>query len=184
MSVPLPPLFPEAVLIVVAVTSVLLLLLVAIRFVSRQICSNFLGHAWRPDWRRPRRLGPSRIGSLNSTSRASPCLCQEAAGWPVQHNAFLEEEGLRWRGLSQRAVRARVSMLNTRCPGASFAPPLAGSSEVDVVLLYVDASVRHTSHIHIASSTPRRPQARLRMARNRHNTDTRGQEQHFGLNSQ
>ena len=50
VSVPPPPLLPEAVLIVVAVILVLLFLLVAIRFVSRQICSNlgFLGHAWRP----------------------------------------------------------------------------------------------------------------------------------------
>jgi hypothetical protein len=69
VSVPLPPLLPEAVLIVVAVTSVLLLLLVAIRFVSRQVCSNFLGHAWRPDWRQRVAYGPSRHRNT-STSRA------------------------------------------------------------------------------------------------------------------
>ena len=61
------------------------------------------------------------------------------------------------RGSLRRPRRRRSAR-----PGRG--PPLSSVSRQKV----------YHSHIHVASSTPRRPQARLRMAGNRHNTDKRG----------
>ena len=60
--------------------------------------------------------------------------------------------------------------------GRTGKPPTADAPRgLDLVLRCPPSADRkYHSHIHVASSTPRRPQARLRMAGNRHNTDKRG----------
>ena len=184
VSVPPPPLLPEAVLIVVAVILVLLFLLVAIRFVSRQICSNlgFLGHAWRPV------AMPRAIPSAHATKE--PPRHAPEAGCSTQrfvHNRVSMD-------VTQRCVTFVARLLPgpvRRYPepddpadgeysywalGRTGKPPTADAPRgLDLVLRCPPSADRkYHSHIHVASSTPRRPQARLRMAGNRHNTDKRG----------
>lgn len=177
VSVPPPPLLPEAVLIVVAVILVLLFLLVAIRFVSRQICSNlgFLGHAWRPV------AMPRAIPSAHATKEPPRHVDPEAicSTQRFDHNRVSLDVTQRCVTFVARLLPGPVRRYPEPDDPAdgeySYLGANGSASVLDLVLRCPPSADRkYHSHIHVASSTPRRPQARLRMAGNRHNTDKRG----------